>query len=803
MRTRARQTRPTVDPADNHFLMGKWVAQAMTRVTPAVDAAPHQPKAKKFDGFTLPEILVALGIVGILSAIAIPLTLAQQARAADVTVRSDLTSVSAAIESALLTWRGQPAETLLICHKQVNFPTAGDFPVETAEAECNESQWAAKTMTTWEDPVPPLGGSLSDGVRLVGRISTTGEYCIMATSVRVGAGVFHMDSASAQIEPGTCFEAGWSDTSGSGGDITLIADPALPAAPSDLDVTVAENVATVSWTALANTTYAVSITGQPVQYLEATTPGTVTCVFPADTCAGPAISALPMGNYTAIVRAQAASGWGTGASMDFAILTASGLPSAPRDLVATPGDTVVDLTWLAPQSNLDGQPLSAYYIFRATDSTGPWTQVATLGPGVLSHAVTGLTNGTPYWFRVVGANALGNGLPAVTADPVTPGSAQQPPSVPTVVSASYVNNVGGRISVTWNAPTNTGSDTLTGYTVTAFTGSTPAATVNVGGDVTTANFTPTDGIALSTTYTFVVTATSAAGTSDPSDPSSPLTTPNGTVQTQTFTTSGSFTGQSGVAYDLLVVGGGGAGGKDLGGGGGGGQVAYFGGVALVGSQAVVIGNGGTAVTGTDGNWIGTNGEASSIGNYVAAGGGRGGSTCLPDNYNQYPDSKCSINTNAVPGGGAGISNGGGANGYGWNGEATAGTTPGTGNGSLAGGGSGFTGGAWSGSNQPGGGGAGAGGNASGNAPGQGRLITAGLFSGNTTKYGGGGGGGSETGSNTAGLDGGGYGAGVNGSDGGNASPNTGGGGGGGSKRHLTKGGNGGSGIVIVKWMGWP
>jgi len=74
--------------------------------------------------------------------------------------------------------------------------------------------------------------------------------------------------------------------------------------------------------------------------------------------------------------------------------------------------------------------------------------------------------------------------------------------------------------------------------------------------------------------------------------------------------------------EYLIVGGGGAGGADHGGGGGGGEVLADTAVFSRGVLAVHVGAGGTPGTGR-GNF-GTNGEASNLGEIIAAGGGRGG-----------------------------------------------------------------------------------------------------------------------------------------------------------------------------------
>ena len=93
----------------------------------------------------------------------------------------------------------------------------------------------------------------------------------------------------------------------------------------------------------------------------------------------------------------------------------------------------------------------------------------------------------------------------------------------------------------------------------------------------------------------------------------------------TFTSDGNFVVSTGGWFDLLMLGGGGAGGRSYGTGGGAGglfqQTVYL----APGTQTVTIGAGGTGKSALDnGNAnIGNNGRGTSVGSFVADGGGAG------------------------------------------------------------------------------------------------------------------------------------------------------------------------------------
>ena len=92
--------------------------------------------------------------------------------------------------------------------------------------------------------------------------------------------------------------------------------------------------------------------------------------------------------------------------------TTGGL-SAPRNFAAAPGNGQVTLSWTAPASD-GGAAISGYqYQQRAgAGAYGQWTTIPGGGPSTRSYIVTGLTNGTRYFYRVRAVNSDGGGPPS-------------------------------------------------------------------------------------------------------------------------------------------------------------------------------------------------------------------------------------------------------------------------------------------------------------------------------------------------------------------------------------------------------
>ena len=79
-------------------------------------------------------------------------------------------------------------------------------------------------------------------------------------------------------------------------------------------------------------------------------------------------------------------------------------PTAPSNLQATPGDTVVDLIWNAAN---DRNGIAAYHVLRAATEGGPYTLVNALPITGFTYRDVGLTSGN-YVYKVFAVDGTGN-----------------------------------------------------------------------------------------------------------------------------------------------------------------------------------------------------------------------------------------------------------------------------------------------------------------------------------------------------------------------------------------------------------
>ena len=181
-------------------------------------------------------------------------------------------------------------------------------------------------------------------------------------------------------------------------------------------------------------------------------------------------------------------------------------PPAPTSLVATGQNGAIALSWTASTITCGSFNSPSYTVYQAASGSGPWTTPAGTQPSgtATSVTVTGLTNGTTYYFAAVAATTCGNSSISNVAN-------AYPYTVPGQPTGFAATGGTGQASLSWTAPANTGGSAVTGYTVTSSPVVTPPA-----GCTNTTNLSCTfTGLSAGTTYTFSLVATNAAGPSAP------------------------------------------------------------------------------------------------------------------------------------------------------------------------------------------------------------------------------------------------------------------------------------------------
>ncbi|MBJ6361238.1 S-layer homology domain-containing protein, partial [Paenibacillus sp. GCM10012307] len=278
------------------------------------------------------------------------------------------------------------------------------------------------------------------------------------------------------------------------GDITLYAkwNLEVPAAPQIQTVVSGDATVSISWTevpfAAGYRIYQSSVHGQysdPV----ATVDGSTYSYLAENLTNGV--------SYYFVVKAVNEAGESS-ASNEVNATPQVPAPGAPVLEQPVAGNSKVSLTW----NLVDGS--TGYKIYQSVTPDTFGDPVITVSDSVHSYDVTGLTNGTTYYFLVKATNPGGDSPASnvVSATPVTV------PGIPTNVVAVSGS---GTVKITFTPPADNGGSAITGYEVFNSNGDLVAT-----GDADSSSITVT-GLTNGTTYVFTVKAKNAVGSSDSSE----------------------------------------------------------------------------------------------------------------------------------------------------------------------------------------------------------------------------------------------------------------------------------------------
>jgi hypothetical protein len=118
--------------------------------------------------------------------------------------------------------------------------------------------------------------------------------------------------------------------------------------------------------------------------------------------------------YTFTVTATNSTGTSVASAPSNAVTpVAASAPGPPTSLTATPGDSRVNLTWVAP-APVSGAPVTDYVVQYRQTGTSAWTPVDE-GSTATTALITGLTDNISYDFTVTAVNSAGPGPPSAVA----------------------------------------------------------------------------------------------------------------------------------------------------------------------------------------------------------------------------------------------------------------------------------------------------------------------------------------------------------------------------------------------------
>jgi len=322
-----------------------------------------------------------------------------------------------------------------------------------------------------------------------------------------------------------------------------------PDAPTDLVVTPGPGTVALSWTAPADDG-GTDLIDYRVQRSSNGGLSWVTVVHSPSTDTALTVSGLTNGR-TYLFRVSGVNHVAAGAWSASAAATPATVPGKPRYLQARRGAGQVQLTWVRPASN-GGGAVADYAISRSTDGF-TWTDLIDDVSTTTNTTITGLTNGTKYFFRVAAKNWAGQGLwtSVVSSTPLAK------PAAPTGLTATPGNT---RATANWVAPTDTGGTAITSYVVQRSSNG-GLQWITVRGYTTNPSRTAT-GLRNGTAYLFRVAAKNKVGQSPwsdtfsvtprtkPSAPQSVVATPGDTEVTLTWLAPKSSGGNAITAYQV-------------------------------------------------------------------------------------------------------------------------------------------------------------------------------------------------------------------------------------------------------------
>ncbi len=322
---------------------------------------------------------------------------------------------------------------------------------------------------------------------------------------------------------------------------------AIPSSPPTVVASAGTASATLSWSAPVESGQPV-ITNYVVEYSTDGGDAWVTAVKPISRALTLKVTGLAVG-VAHTFRVSAVNVAGTSAPRTApSSVTPYSIPGAPSGLEVTTGARQVVLSWSAPV-NTGWTPLTSYEVQYSADGKA-WTPFKYAPSLARTVAVTGLTNGIFYYFKVAAVNIAGTGAFTTLTTPAAPMALAAPPSRVTAAPGN------GLVSVGWPRPVSDGGSVITDYQV-QYSSTNGSSWVTFPRPLSSALSTTVTGLNNGTSYVFRVSAINSLGAS-PFSPVSAPTTPRTTPDAATAPVATPGSARATISWQAPLSDGGGA-----------------------------------------------------------------------------------------------------------------------------------------------------------------------------------------------------------------------------------------------------
>ena len=283
----------------------------------------------------------------------------------------------------------------------------------------------------------------------------------------------------------------------------LAPTPVAPSTPRDLTVVAGDSSVALTWLA-PTTDNGSSVTDYLIEF--SSNSGSTWSTFNDGVSTSTSATVTGLTNATSYsFRVKAVSSVGTSDASNV-ISTTPGIPGEPTSLRPTALNQSVRLTWAAPSLN-GGSAVTDYLVEYTTDLSAGYLLFDDGVSTSTTATVTGLTNGTSYFFRVKAVNTIGTGQPSGVASGAP--WAIVVPSAPVDVRVTNIEL--NQIALSWTAPVSDGGSSVSDYLI-EYSSNAGLAWATFADPTSTIRSTTVTGLVNATSYIFRVSAINISGT---------------------------------------------------------------------------------------------------------------------------------------------------------------------------------------------------------------------------------------------------------------------------------------------------